>query len=167
MFFPHIKEQSQLVPVINSVEAARLFSHLMMENSVNARRSLDYFDHLFVEAGELIQSGADPLEKEDRVEYLSRLILSRNRRMTSIIRKYFTLEDLLHIKERLIGTGFIGGKALGMLLSRKILMKDEGFDWAHMLEPHDSFYIGSDVFYSFIVRNVWWKLFMAHKTPEG
>jgi hypothetical protein len=167
MFFPHIKERSELVPVINSVEAARLFSHLMIENSVNARRSLDYFDHLFVEAGELIRSDADPLEKEDRVEYLSRLILSRNKRMIALIRKYFTLEDLLFIKERHIGTGFIGGKALGMLLSRKILMKDEDFDWGNMLEPHDSFYIGSDVFYSFIVRNVWWKLFMAHKTPEG
>lgn len=167
MFFPHIKDKSALVPVINSSEAARLFSHLMSENTVNARRSLDYWDHLFIEAQELIQSNADPLEKEDKVEQLCRLVLSRNRRVAGLVRKFFTLEDMLFIKERLIGTGFIGGKALGMLLARKILSKDEGYDWAHILEPHDSFYIGSDVFYSYIVRNVWWKLFMAHKTPEG
>ncbi len=167
MFLPHIKEKSDLVPVINSAEATRLFSHLMRENTLTAQRTLDYWDHLFMQAGELMESLADPLEKEDKVEQLSRLILSRNRRIIGLIRRYFTLEDLLFIKERLIGTGFIGGKALGMLLARNILRKDTGYDWNHILEPHDSFYIGSDVFYSFIVRNVWWKLFMAHKTAEG
>jgi phosphoenolpyruvate synthase/pyruvate phosphate dikinase len=37
----------------------------------------------------------------------------------------------------------------------------------NILEHHDSFYIGSDVFYSYIVQNGWWKLFIAHKTKEG
>ncbi len=167
MFFPHIKEQSDLVPVINSVEATRLFSHLMREKAANAQRILDYWDHLFLQARELLESDADPREKEDKIEQLSRLILSRNKRILGLIRQFLSLEDLLFIKERLIGTGFVGGKALGMLLSRKILLKDPGYDWQSTLEHHDSFYIGSDVFYSYIVQNGWWKLFMAHKTPEG
>ncbi|MBR9982319.1 MAG: PEP/pyruvate-binding domain-containing protein, partial [Desulfatitalea sp.] len=62
---------------------------------------------------------------------------------------------------------FIGGKSLGMLLARQILLRDTEYRWAEVLEPHDSFYIGSDVFYSYIVQNGWWKLFMEHKTPEG
>jgi len=167
MFFPHVKEQSDLVPVIDSVEATRLFSHLMREKAANAQRILDYWDHLFLQAQELLESEADPREKEDKIEQLSRLILSRNKRILGLIRQFLSLEDLLFIKERLIGTGFVGGKALGMLLSRKILLKDPEYEWQNTLEHHDSFYIGSDVFYSYIVQNGWWKLFMAHKTPEG
>jgi hypothetical protein len=167
MFFPHIKEQSALVPVINSVEATRLFSHLMREKAENAQRNLDYWDHLFLQARSLLDSDANPMEIEDKVEQLSRLVLSRDRKILGMIRRFMSLEDLLFIKERSIGTGFIGGKALGMLLSRKILHRDADYDWQRTLEHHDSFYIGSDVFYSYIVQNGWWKLFMAHKTPEG
>jgi hypothetical protein len=167
MFFPHIKSQSELVPVINSVEATQLFSHLLREKAVDAQRMLDFWDRLFLNAKTLVESEAGIDEKQDKVEQLSRLVLSRNKRILGLIREFLTLDDLLQIKERMIGTGFIGGKALGMLLARKILLRDASFPWRHTLEHHDSFYIGSDVFYSFIVQNGWWKLFMEHKTKEG
>jgi hypothetical protein len=167
MFFPHIKKKTQLVPVINSGEATQLFSHLSRNNSVDVQRHLDYWDRLFIQAGDILETEAGAEEKTDMVEQLSRLLLSRNRRMLGLIRSYFTLEDLLQVKERLIGTGYIGGKSLGMLLSRKILMQDDSHNWREILEHHDSFYIGSDVFYSYIVQNGWWKIFKAHKTKEG
>jgi hypothetical protein len=167
MFFPHIKEKGQLIPVINSVEATRLFSYLSRTDSVAAHRHLDYWDRLFMQAKKLLESNAGQNEKIDMVEQLSRLLLSRDKRVLDLIRKYLRLEDLLQLKERLIGTGFIGGKSLGMLLSRKILTQDHSFGWENILEPHDSFYIGSDVFYSYIVQNGWWKLLMAQKTREG
>ncbi|MFP3980377.1 MAG: PEP/pyruvate-binding domain-containing protein [Desulfobacterales bacterium] len=167
MFFPHVKEKNELVPVINSVEASRLFSHLPRHHSGSARRRLDYWDRLFLQARELLESEAGAEEKQDMVEQLSRLLLTRNNRILSMIRRHMGLEDLLEIKERLIGTGFIGGKSLGMLLARRILAGENFPDWNHVLEHHDSFYIGSDVFYSYIVQNGWWKLFMAHKTRQG
>lgn len=167
MFFPHVKEKDQLVPVINSVEAAQLFSHLSRYDSTGAQRHLDYWDRLFMEARRLIESDAGEEERKDMVQQLSRLMLTRDKRLLPMIRDHFTLEDLLEIKERLIGTGFIGGKSVGMLLARKILMKEQAFDWKNTLEHHDSFYIGSDVFYSYIVQNGWWQTFMAHKTKEG
>jgi hypothetical protein len=40
-------------------------------------------------------------------------------------------------------------------------------NWNKYLEPHDSFYIGSDVFYTFLVENGWWKLRMEQRKPEG
>ncbi|MGM0452856.1 MAG: PEP/pyruvate-binding domain-containing protein [Thermodesulfobacteriota bacterium] len=167
MFFPHTVENNELVPVINSVDAARMFSQLSRSDAVAARRHLDYWDRLFIDARNLLQSDAPSEEKADMVGQLSRLMLSRNKRMLALIRRYISLDDLLAIKDRMIGTGFIGGKAVGMLLSRNILMQDETFDWQEVLVPHDSFYIGSDVFYSYIVQNGWWKLFMAHKTANG
>ncbi len=167
MFFPHIKKKEKLEPVINSVEATRLFSHLTRHKTGSAQRHLDYWDRLFMQARQLLESGARPEEKKDMVEQLSRLLLTRNKRILTLIRRHMPLEDLLAVKERLIGTGFIGGKSVGMLMARKILTQDKTFKWQEVLEHHDSFYIGSDVFYSYIVQNGWWKLFMAHKTRKG
>jgi len=52
-------------------------------------------------------------------------------------------------------------------LARKILSRDASLDWQNLAEPHDSFYIGSDIFYSYLVQNRWWKLRMQQKTDEG
>ncbi len=167
MFFPHLKRKGVLEPVINSVDATELFTHLSRRRSGVRPRHLDYWDHLFLRARTLHESADKAEEKQDMVEQLSRLLLTRNRQLIALAREHLTLGDLLRIKERLIGTGFIGGKSLGMLLARKILVNDPARRWHEVLEHHDSFYIGSDVFYSYIVQNGWWKLFMAHKTPEG
>ncbi len=167
MFFPHIKQKNSLQPVINSVDATELFTHLSSYKTGVAQRHLDYWDRLFIQARDLNESEALVEEKQDMVEQLSRLLLTRNKKILSLIREHMTLDDLLRIKVRLIGSGFIGGKSVGMLLARKILSDDTTFEWADVLEHHDSFYIGSDVFYSYIVQNGWWKLFMGHKTREG
>ncbi|MCG2712700.1 MAG: PEP/pyruvate-binding domain-containing protein, partial [Candidatus Omnitrophica bacterium] len=47
------------------------------------------------------------------------------------------------------------------------LLKNKSLHWEKFSEPHDSFYIGSDIFYSYIVENRWWKLRMRQKTEEG
>ncbi|MFO8112045.1 MAG: PEP/pyruvate-binding domain-containing protein [Desulfosalsimonadaceae bacterium] len=167
MFFPHIKRKDRLEPVINSVEATEMFSHISERRSVGAHRHLDYWDRLFIQAEALRNNGAPDAEKKDMVEQLSRLLLSRDKRIIDLVRAYMSLEDFLEIKQRLIGTGYIGGKSLGMLLARRILTTDQPFDTKNILENHDSFYIGSDVFYSYIVQNGWWKLFMGHKTRDG
>jgi hypothetical protein len=84
------------------------------------------------------------------------MVLSRDERVLSLARKYLTLPDLVAIQERVIGSGLIGGKAVGMLLANAILRQTDP-KWAGVLESHDSFFIGSDVFYSFVVRNgLWW-----------
>jgi hypothetical protein len=61
----------------------------------------------------------------------------------------------------MIGTGLVGGKTIGMLVARRIVALDEPALNAK-LEPHDSFYIGSDVFYTFLVRNGLW----AHRETQ-
>ena len=52
-----------------------------------------------------------------------------------------------------------------MLLARAILKRADS-RWIGLLEAHDSFYIASDVFYTYLVRNgVWW-LRQNQKQPE-
>lgn len=100
--------------------------------------------------------------KAEMLEKICKLVIGRDRNILRLALSHFQLEDLLEIKEKMIGSGYIGGKAVGMLLARKILK-----DWKYRLEPHDSFYIGSDVFYTYIVQNGWWKLRLEQRTPEG
>ncbi len=167
MFLPHIMEGDEFVPILNSADASILFSYLNQANTPGAERNLDYWDRIFLQATEMLEKPKDMEERQKMVEQLSRVLIGREKRMLSLIKEYFSLEDLIEIKERLIGTGFIGGKSTGMLLARNILRKDPKVKWSEHLEMHDSFYIGSDVFYSFIVQNGLWRTLMSHKTKEN
>lgn len=167
MFLPHIMENGKFVPILNSADAASFFSYLTRKNSASGERNLDFWDRIFSQAANLLEDGSAVEARQKMVETLSRVLIGREKRMLSLVKEIFTLEDLIEIKKRLIGTGFIGGKSVGMLLSRNILRKDSTTDWSEHLELHDSFYIGSDIFYSYIVQNGWWKLLMEQKTEEG
>jgi hypothetical protein len=84
------------------------------------------------------------------------MAVTRDERFLELTMKYFDFSDVVAIGKRMIGTGLIGGKSVGMLLSRAILKKKSPA-LAEKLEPHDSFFIGSDVFYTYLIQNqCWW-----------
>jgi len=95
------------------------------------------------------------------------LIIGKEQRIQEFAERYFTLRDILDIASREIGTGLIGGKSVGMLLGRKVLEKDAWDTLNNCWEPHDSYYLGSDIFYTYVVQNGWWELRCKQKTPEG
>ena len=87
-------------------------------------------------------------------EALSRMMIGNHKKLIKLSDHYLTLDDLLQVRDRLIGSGRIGGKAAGMLLARSVLVSGNGqTDFSQVLEEHDSFYIGSDVFFTFLVNN--------------
>ena len=99
---------------------------------------------------------ANPADEAFWFDCLGKLLFPTDPAMSPLIRDYLTLDDLLAIRERMIGIGSIGGKALGMLLARAILRRDVPALHAR-LEAHDSFYVGTEVFDTFLVRNgIWW-----------
>jgi hypothetical protein len=167
MYLPHVMEGDKFVPILNSADAASILSFMTDKTNTSGVRNLDYWDRIFLKANTILEDPEATQARQDMVETLSRVMIGREKRMLSLVKEYFSLEDLVEIKKRLIGTGFIGGKSVGMLLARNILHKDPSFDWTAELEIHDSFYIGSDIFYSYMVQNGWWKLLMAQKTDEG
>ncbi len=95
------------------------------------------------------------------------MLVGHESRMFELCDRYFTLHDVLAIATREVGTGFIGGKSGGMLLARKIIEREDGERFKPFMEPHDSFYLGSDIFYTYIVQNGWWKLRTKQKTKAG
>ena len=45
--------------------------------------------------------------------------------MNDMLHRYLSLDDLIAVRDRMIGAGSIGGKAQGMLLARAILRRDQ------------------------------------------
>jgi hypothetical protein len=167
MFLPHALQEDRFLPITSSVDTGRLFSTISLRNKEETRRNLDYWDRLFMSVEGLVGLQGESEEKRRLLKHLCEIVIGREERILALAVRHFTLEDLLGIKARLIGSGYIGGKSAGMLLARKILSEDRAFGWEGRLEPHDSFYIGSDVFYTYVVENGWWNLRMEQKTPEG
>ncbi|MFA5339411.1 MAG: PEP/pyruvate-binding domain-containing protein [Candidatus Omnitrophota bacterium] len=167
MFLPHLMSKDRFVPIANSVDTARLFSNILKKGAKNTRRILDYWDRLFMKVEDLASKAGSQDEKNEMIKQLCRIMIAREEKLLSLVEEYYSLEDLLGIKSKMIGTGFIGGKAVGMLLARNMLLKERSLGMEKYFEPHDSFYVGSDVFYTYIVENGWWKLRMEQKTKEG
>ncbi len=167
MFLPHFKKGEEFIPVVDSYEATNLLANIRRRETESARRQLDYWDRLFLQAEDLAEAPPQSEEYRQMLGRLCRVLIGREDRILTLAQRNFSLSDLLDIKSRMIGTGFIGGKAVGMLLARNILLHDPSFDWGRHLEAHDSFYVGSDVYYSFFVHNGWWKLLMQQKSPDG
>ncbi|MFA5388735.1 MAG: PEP/pyruvate-binding domain-containing protein [Candidatus Omnitrophota bacterium] len=167
MFLPHQKEKDKFIPITDSVDAVKILSHIRERGIDSAKRNLDYWDRLFLDAEALVKSPGPGEKRKEMIKRLSGIMISGDKKIISMAAENFSLEELINIKSRLIGTGFIGGKSVGMLLARKILSKNKALDWQALSEPHDSFYIGSNIFYSYIVQNKWWKLRVQQKTEEG
>ncbi len=167
MFLPHKKKEDKFIPVTSSGDAARLLTWISGREREQAKRNLDYWDRLFLNVEDLLAKEGEEKEKEEMLDHLCRIMVGREKRILELAKQYFTLEDILRIKARLLGTGYIGGKSAGMLIARKILSRRNGFEGAGHLEPHDSFYIGSDVFYTYLIENGWWHLRARQKTKEG
>ncbi|GAB6090005.1 PEP/pyruvate-binding domain-containing protein [Spirochaeta dissipatitropha] len=105
-------------------------------------------------------------EKQRLQNIAERMLLSHDSRILELIQSYFQPADLSRIWKRMIGTGQIGGKAVGMLLARAVL-RTELPDIHHKLEDHDTFFVGSDVYYTYLVENdCWWERRSLH-SPES
>ena len=103
---------------------------------------------------------------DDECDKICELMMTKDEKMLSKIKEYFTFEDYITIYDRRVGSGLVGGKSCGMLLARKIIEKERPDIYAN-LEPDDSFYIGSDLFYTYIVSNDLWDLRVKQRTKEG
>lgn len=160
MFLPHLITRKEALCISASFDASLIFSRFNLNSN-----KLDYWDVTFNDAYTKLSGSNEAQEKAK--ELLIKLLIGRESKMYDLCKKYFTLRDLLNIKGREIGTGMIGGKSVGMLLARKILESDKNKRFKSIMEIHDSFYLGTDVFYTYIVQNGCWSLRTKQKTEEG
>ncbi|SCZ81112.1 PEP/pyruvate-binding domain-containing protein [Pseudobutyrivibrio xylanivorans] len=164
MFLPHVYEPSTgaFKPMLDGVRASHFYQLLEKEATSSDRDNKDSWDRFFDMTAAMHENGIDVTEQCSR---MCNIMMSRDERMRVMIKENFKPEDYLHVKSRMIGTGMIGGKACGMLLARKIIENNRP-DIFEKFEPHDSFYVGSDVFYTFIVENNFWDIRVRQRKPE-
>lgn len=164
MFLPHrLEPDGQLVPLTDGVGIGRFYALLDEEEDRAADQNLDSWERFFSLARLQHDQG---LLDDAGYRNMCRYMMTRDARMGALIGKHFRAQDYFRVRGRMIGTGTIGGKACGMLLARR-LVRAAMPELGSLLEPHDSYYIGSDVFYTYIVTNDCWKLRLQQKTEPG
>lgn len=158
MFLPHLISDEGWESVSRSGDAATILTTVSRRPVDISSQSIAPWDAVYREIMQY-QGNETALAKETQEaralkEALSRMIFGNHPKLNRLADRYLTLDDLLQVRNRLIGSGRIGGKAAGMLMARRVLVADEGeTDFTQVLEEHDSFYIGSDVFFTFLVNN--------------
>ena len=165
MFLPHIydPENGSFRPIIDGVQSSRFYQTLGQAQRSAEEQYTDSWDRFFTRTRLLRETGAD-ITGECRE--MCRIMMTRDTKMQELLEQHFTPEDYFAVRDHMIGTGMIGGKSCGMLLARAILRNREP-DIADVLEPHDSFYVGSDLYYTYIVDNNLWDLRIRQRTDEG
>lgn len=159
MFLPHIiTEDYQVLPIFHSGEAARAALGVRKHPLRVGADSIAPWDSVFRQFAQHYEEDVVPLSARQEIlslkQELSHMMLGAHPELNRLTEEFIEPEDLYHIRSRIIGSGRIGGKATGMLLARRILLRSRcEFDFKQILEDHDSFYIGSDVFYTFLVHN--------------
>ena len=102
-----------------------------------------------------------PASQRDRAEarlreikvVLIRTMISDQLAYINIAKDWFNVTDLIEINRRKLGQGKIGGKAAGMLLALRILTEVADEDIRSSLLIPESYFLGSDVMYSFMAMN--------------
>ncbi len=165
MFLPHVwvEEKDRFEAVKDGIGIGRYYVLRQEKEATLQDLNADSYDRFFTLAKLQYAAGSFP---EETQEQIIESTMTRDERMQKLIRQYFGPADYFSLRDRMIGSGSIGGKACGMLLARKIAGKELPA-FQHRYEPHDSFYIGSDVFYTYIVANDLWEIRIAQRTKEG
>lgn len=165
MFLPHIYnlENDSFRPILDGVQASRFYQALGLAQRSAEEQYSDSWDRFFNRAKIKEENGVDISQECSR---MCDIMMTRDIRMREMVKKHFTSKDYFEVRDHMIGTGMIGGKACGMLLARAILRNKEP-DIKEVLEPHDSFYIGSDLYYTYIVDNNLWENRIKQRREEG
>lgn len=167
MYLPHAFVEGEMRPL---TESAALAEVLGARSERRGAATADIWERKFLQAAtvlEGIRARTLPQEAGQPIfQSLLRMMLTRDELPTDLAARHFDLADLLAIRKRMIGTGLVGGKSFGMLLARAILTRADR-RWARRLEPHDSWFIGSDVFYTYLVRNGLWRARREQRDPAS
>ncbi|MCR4584302.1 MAG: PEP/pyruvate-binding domain-containing protein [Lachnospiraceae bacterium] len=165
MFLPHTydPESGEFRPILDGVRSSRFYQTLGAAQRSAQEQYSDSWDRFFNRVKIMRESGMDIA---DDCSTMCNIMMTRDVKMREMVKKHFTPEDYFAVRDHMVGTGMIGGKACGMLLARAIIRNKEE-DIADVLEPHDSFYVGSDMYYTYIVDNNLWDMRIRQRTDEG
>jgi len=165
MFLPHRFSNQSMTPIFQSGEASEVLARASKQPLRRKADSSVPWEAVYKKLSRIEQAGVISPERAQELGALKqefcRMMLGDSPQFNRLADEYLSLNDLFAVRNRMIGSGRIGGKASGMIVARKILLEAHGeMDLTRVLEQHDSFFIGSDVFFSFLVNNDLFRLRM-------
>ena len=165
MFLPHTynPENGEFRPILDGVKSSRFYQTLGLAQRSAEEQYSDSWDKYFIRTKILREKGIDITKECSR---MCNIMMTRDTKMREMVKKNFTPEDYFAVRDHMVGTGMIGGKSCGMLLARAIIRNKEP-DISEVLEPHDSFYVGSDMYYTYIVDKNLWDIRIKQRTADG
>ena len=165
MFLPHLYQPAQgtVQPIRDGVQTSRFYQVMDGYQRTLEEQYVDSWDRFFNQA-KVLHENRIPVDEQ--CSRMCNIMMTRDERLRKLVKKHFRPEDYFRVRDHMVGTGMVGGKTCGMLLARAII-RNLAPDINSVLEPHDSFYVGSDVFYTYIVDNDFWDLRVRQRTEEG
>lgn len=163
MFLPHLADRKtkRFEALTDAVGMSRYYAavgHYLSSEDQN----LDSWERYFQKC----QREKRQMDTPQNHGRLCRMMMTKDVHIKEMFQKFYNLEDYLKVKGRMVGSGRIGGKTCGMLLARSIvenclpMLKSR-------LEPHDSFFIGDHVFYTYLVYNGLWDMHIEQIEGRG
>ena len=165
MFLPHLYHPAsgEIRPIRDGVQTGRFYQVLNSCQRTIDEQNVDSWDRFFNQA-RILHENSIPVEEQ--CSRMCNIMMTRDERLRVLVKKHFRPEDYFRVRDHMVGTGMVGGKTCGMLLARAVV-RNLAPDIDAVMEPHDSFYVGSDVFYTYIVDNGFWDLRIRQRTEEG
>ena len=165
MFLPHLYKPAEgtIRPIQDGVQTSRFYQVMNSYQRTLEEQYVDSWDRFFTQA-KVLHENRIPVEEQ--CGRMCNIMMTRDERLRVLVKKHFKPEDYFRVRDHMVGTGMVGGKTCGMLLARAII-RNLAPDIDRVLEPHDSFYVGSDVFYTYIVDNDFWDIRVRQRTEEG
>ncbi|MBO4781591.1 MAG: phosphoenolpyruvate synthase, partial [Lachnospiraceae bacterium] len=124
MFLPHTydPETGHFRPILDGVISSRFYQTLGRAQRSAEEQYSDSWDRFFNRVKLMQESG---LNITDECSKMCDIMMTRDTKMREMVKKNFTAEDYFAVRDHMIGTGMIGGKACGMLLARAIIRNNE------------------------------------------
>jgi hypothetical protein len=111
-------------------------------------RQGEAYEHLPVDEQEAVRHHLEEIKV-----VLIRRLMSDQLPFIGVAKRVLAISDLRRIHQSLLGTGKIGGKAAGMILAWRSLQLIDAQVGPGIIEIPDSFFVGTDVLYEFILMN--------------
>ncbi|MBQ6518028.1 MAG: hypothetical protein IJI14_04855 [Anaerolineaceae bacterium] len=146
--------------VFNSIVA-----HVVKEPGLNTKPAFMWHNVQYATIETIIEQALtiEHLPHAERKQYeaqlmaakvaLIRKMLSNRIPYITVAKEVFSIHDLLEINRHRIGQGLIGSKAAELVLANRILHNSEDEDIRSAVGDIESIFIGSDVFYNFMMIN--------------
>lgn len=142
-----------------------IIAYVLQERGVEARDSLLSINPELAPQDLILEQAMiiDKMPEEEKIKLIARLselkvvlirnLISDQLRYINVAREWFTVNDLYEIRRHKIGNGKIGGKAAGMMLANRIIQTVGEESLKSSVRIPETYFMGSDVFYSFMELN--------------